>query len=97
MHSTFPSTKPKIPHLTLSRLFYSSILDTLSTFTNMSSDIDFDDDAPPMLVAAGEQPEDSADLATDVDDLNMTRVPITIITGMQYISGRSRPTNLSRP
>lgn len=63
----------------------------------MSSDIDFDDDAPPMLVAADEQPEGSTDLATDVEDLNMTRVPITIITGMQYVLGRSRPTNVSKP
>jgi hypothetical protein len=47
----------------------------------MDPDMDFDDDGPPMLVAAG-QSDDTENLSTDVDDLNLTRVPITIITGM---------------
>ena len=48
----------------------------------MDSDIDFDDDAPPMLVAA-DQPDNTQNLSADVDDMSLTRVPITIITGMR--------------
>lgn len=48
----------------------------------MNSDIDFDDDGPPMLVTA-DQPDDTENLSADVDDMSLTRVPITIITGMQ--------------
>lgn len=50
----------------------------------MNPDIDFDDDGPPMLVAA-DQPNDTEDLSAEVDDMNLTRVPITIITGMQLL------------
>lgn len=49
----------------------------------MNSDIDFDDDGPPMLVAA-DQPDDTENLSAEVDDMSLTRVPITIITGMQH-------------
>ena len=48
----------------------------------MNPDMDFDDDGPPMLVAA-DQLNDTEDLSAEVDDMNLTRVPITIITGMQ--------------
>lgn len=48
----------------------------------MDPDMDFDDDGPPMLVAA-DQPNDTEDLSADVEDMNLTRVPITIITGTQ--------------
>ena len=51
----------------------------------MNSDMDFDDDAPPMLVSA-DQPDDAENLSNHVDDLNLTRVPITIITGMDLLS-----------
>lgn len=44
--------------------------------------MDFDDDGPPMLVAA-DQPDDTGNLSADVVDMSLTRVPITIITGMQ--------------
>jgi hypothetical protein len=53
----------------------------------MNPDMDFDDDGPPMLVAA-DQSDDTKDLSADVDDINLKRVPITIITGMQ-LSSRS--------
>ncbi|KAH0301685.1 cobW-domain-containing protein, partial [Aureobasidium melanogenum] len=46
----------------------------------MNSDMDFDDDGPPMLVAA-DQPDDTEALSAEVDDMSLTRVPITIITG----------------
>jgi hypothetical protein len=46
----------------------------------MDPDMDFDDDAPPMLVAA-DQSDDTDNLSADVDDINLKRVPITIITG----------------
>lgn len=51
------------------------------TIPIMDPNMDFDDDGPPMLVAA-DQPNDTEDLSADVDDMNLTRVPITIITGM---------------
>ena len=51
----------------------------------MNSDMDFDDDAPPMLVSA-DQPDDAENLSNHVDDMNLTRVPITIITGMDLRS-----------
>jgi hypothetical protein len=53
----------------------------------MDPNMDFDDDGPPMLVAAG-QSDDTENLSADVDDMNLTRVPITIITGMQLQSHR---------
>lgn len=43
--------------------------------------MDIDDDGPPMLVAAGGQSDDTQNLSADIDDMNITRVPITIITG----------------
>lgn len=46
----------------------------------MNSDMDFDDDGPPMLVSA-DQHDDAENLSNHVDDMNLTRVPITIITG----------------
>lgn len=40
------------------------------------------DDEPPMLVEAG-QPNDAPEhLSADMDDLNVAKVPITIITGI---------------
>lgn len=51
----------------------------------MTSDMDFDDDGPPMLVSA-DQPDDAENLSNHVDDMNLTRVPITIITGMDLLS-----------
>ena len=48
----------------------------------MNSDMDFDDDGPPMLVAA-DQLDGTEALSAEVDDMSLTRVPITIITGMQ--------------
>lgn len=51
----------------------------------MNSDMDFDDDGPPMLVSA-DQPDDAENLSKHVDDMNLTRVPITIITGMDLLS-----------
>jgi hypothetical protein len=54
----------------------------------MNSDMDFDDDGPPMLVAAG-QSDDTENISADVDDMNLTRVPITIITGM-HLSNRAK-------
>jgi hypothetical protein len=50
--------------------------------------MDFDDDGPPMLVAAG-QSDDTENISAEVDDANMTRVPITIITGM-HLSNRAK-------
>ena len=47
------------------------------------------DDEPPMLVEAGEQAAVPDQLSTDMDDLNMTRVPITIITGKPLSFGPS--------
>ena len=58
---------------------------TLPHIAIMNSDMDFDDDAPPMLVSA-DQPDDAENLSNHVDDLNLTRVPITIITGMDLRS-----------
>ncbi|KAH0144959.1 hypothetical protein KCU86_g23113, partial [Aureobasidium melanogenum] len=46
----------------------------------MNSDMDFDDDGPPMLVAA-DQLDGTEALSAEVDDMSLTRVPITIITG----------------
>jgi hypothetical protein len=51
----------------------------------MDPDMDFDDDGPPMLVAA-DQSDGTDNLSADVDDINLKRVPITIITGMQLCS-----------
>jgi hypothetical protein len=51
-----------------------------SNIPTMDPDMDFDDDAPPMLVAA-DQSDDTDNLSADVDDINLKRVPITIITG----------------
>ncbi|THX55037.1 cobW-domain-containing protein [Aureobasidium pullulans] len=51
----------------------------------MNSNMDFDDDGPPMLVSA-DQPDDAENLSNHVDDMNLTRVPITIITGMDLLS-----------
>jgi hypothetical protein len=59
----------------------------ISYLPNMDPNMDFDDDSPPMLVAAG-QSDDTENLSADVDDMNLTRVPITIITGMQLQSHR---------
>jgi len=65
------------------RAFISStILFGRKNILTMDPDMDFDDDGPPMLVAA-DQPNDTEDLSAEVDDMNLTRVPITIITGMQ--------------
>ena len=58
---------------------------TLPHIAIMNSDMDFDDDAPPMLVSA-DQPDDAENLSKHVDDMNLTRVPITIITGMDLRS-----------
>lgn len=60
----------------------STILSHHNHISTMDSDMDFDDDGPPMLVAA-DQPNATEDLSANVEDMNLTRVPITIITGMQ--------------
>lgn len=47
--------------------------------------MDDDDDAPPMLVTADGAPvedEVAGRLSADMDDVKITKVPITIITGM---------------
>lgn len=42
-----------------------------------------DDDAPPMLVAADGNADDlDGRLSAEMNDVNLTKVPITIITGM---------------
>lgn len=51
-----------------------------STLLQVLSKMDIDDE-PPMLVEAGEQTNAPDQLSTDMNDLNVTRVPITIITG----------------
>lgn len=46
-------------------------------------DVD-DDDAPPMLVdAEGKDVVEDAALSAEMDDVKLTKVPITIITGME--------------
>jgi ABC-type ATPase involved in cell division len=44
-------------------------------------DIDSDDEAPPMLVADGGINADIKSLVTTLDDVRLTKVPITIVTG----------------
>ena len=50
------------------------------------------DDEPPMLVEAGEQKDVPGDLSGGLEDMNLTKVPITIITGesikIQFLSCR---------
>ncbi|KAK6396958.1 hypothetical protein LTR65_007457 [Meristemomyces frigidus] len=43
--------------------------------------MDEDDDGPPMLVAAGESDQGEAALNAELEDVQLARVPITIITG----------------
>ncbi|KAJ9629895.1 hypothetical protein H2203_002279 [Taxawa tesnikishii (nom. ined.)] len=45
------------------------------------ADMDVDDDAPPMLVVSGAQPDAPENLSAEMDDMSVTKVPITIITG----------------
>jgi hypothetical protein len=44
---------------------------------------DFDADGPPLLVEADAQTDNDVDesLGADVDDINLVKVPITIVTG----------------
>lgn len=44
-------------------------------------DFDDDDDAPPLLVAAGEADAVPEGLDAQMEDLNLVKVPITIVTG----------------
>lgn len=56
--------------------------------------MDFDDDEPPMLVESGDQPAESAQLTAEIEDMSITKVPITIITGMYrhvYLSLHGTP------
>lgn len=48
--------------------------------------MDLEDDEPPMLVESGRQPPETDQLTAKDEDMNMTRVPITIITGMSRFS-----------
>ena len=48
------------------------------------------DDEPPMLVEAGEQKDVPGNLSGGLEDMNLTEVPITIITG-QSIKTSSLP------
>lgn len=43
--------------------------------------MDEDDDAPPMLVAAGESDPAGDAMTAEMEDVSLTKVPITIITG----------------
>ncbi|GAB7355888.1 hypothetical protein MBLNU459_g6538t2 [Dothideomycetes sp. NU459] len=43
--------------------------------------MDIDDDQPPMLVETGHQTAESGQLTAEMDDMNISKVPITIITG----------------
>lgn len=55
---------------------------------------DFDDDAPPLLVTAGEVEAVPEGLVAQVEDLNLVKVPITIVTGKSapclLMAGKSR-------
>lgn len=44
------------------------------------------DDEPPMLVEAGGQTDAPENITADMEDLNVSRVPITIITGKSLSS-----------
>lgn len=48
------------------------------------ADMDVDDDAPPMLVVSGAQPDAPENLSAEMDDMSVTKVPITIITGKSH-------------
>ena len=54
-----------------------------------------DDEAPPMLVAAGDAVDGEVpDLVdTAVADLNLTKVPITIVTGRSNSTKQGGPVN----
>ena len=82
-HSTLPlgTIRPELPRHRCT-FISSTILSGCLNIPTMNSDMDFDDDGPPMLVAA-DQLNDTEDLSAEVDDMSLTRVPITIITGMQ--------------
>lgn len=49
---------------------------------------EYDDDGPPMLVAAGDADAVPGQLDTQVEDLNLVKVPITIVTGKSSIVSR---------
>jgi len=49
------------------------------------------DDGPPLLVETAERPDSGDDgrLSVDVDDMNLVKVPITIVTGSVVQLGES--------
>lgn len=42
--------------------------------------MDIDDDEPPLLVSQSDQ-NDAGNIAAEMEDLQVTKVPITLITG----------------
>ena len=46
-------------------------------------EMDYDDDGPPLLVDSNGQLDQQDSIAAEMEELQMARVPITIITGMQ--------------
>jgi len=46
---------------------------------------EFDDDGPPLLVSAGEADAVPRGLDARVEDLNLVKVPITIVTGKSIL------------
>lgn len=50
---------------------------------------EYEDDGPPMLVATGEADTVPGELDAQVEDLNLVKVPITIVTGKSFIVFRT--------
>lgn len=78
IHYRTPTTRSCYSENNLLRL---PVLWTSTCLVRNISTMDFDDE-PPMLVEAGPPIDAPENLASDMDDLNVTKVPITIITGM---------------
>ena len=47
---------------------------------------EMDDDEPPTLVEAGNEPQDDVAMSANMADVSLKRVPITIITGNSTMS-----------
>ena len=43
--------------------------------------MDIDDDEPPLLVSGNGQDKDAGAVTADIESLQLSRVPITIVTG----------------